>query len=781
MKKKLLAALLCLAWGAPPVLAAKPGSELGEYIVKTGDSCWSIAAKLFGSGNKYKLIHRYNDLGPMPHLLKPGQVLRLPVDSTGPDASVSWIRRDVKAKPPRMHDWLAARKDMALWRLYRVATGDDSAAHIVFEDESDLKLRQQALLVIYGGSARRAARKKRKTKTRVVLEQGTVVGGIREPDAEGSLQVKTKAAQVDLSKAEAQVQVDEAQAALVSVYLGLALVKGRGKQVEVPQDYGTRVEKGKRPETPRKLPARPEWEAELRDLVVLVPPGSPGLFEARWQKARRASRYRIELARDKRFRQVVVDAVVGQGVLRFRAQDLEPGSYYARVSSRDALGLESRPSKRLRVEVAELASSRPLALDAETGYEAVGLLKLTLPAIEGLEMSVDGGDYVPAAPIRLAEPGEHVIRARLAGQPQGSELRVKLLAVRAKLVVTGGPLDVGAAPASVEIEVSDEKGRPAAPPGLTLRAAPGGELPLEATARGRYRAQVPAALAEHREPVRITLAWAAGGLAEQLIEVKNPAPPEPDPAEVAPAFVWPTTPASLHWPRRGRPGPLWAVDPVSSLGAVVTVIEAEHDAAPITRLQLAVQGELSLLDGALGLDAALPVLRPALSRDALQGSMLGDLRLGVRYLVVRTELVRLAPALSLSVPTGGERDGRYDAGFEPGIALEVWPIPELGLSTRQVFALATDFDAVGLAYDATYALVARPLELLGLALEFETLIGADAQDSEYVAAALGGTVLFHFERVRLGLYAGGGLNDDGRTRLGSFAVGARLELGYGGP
>ena len=58
----------------------------------------------------------------------------------------------------------------------------------------------------------------------------------------------------------------------------------------------------------------------------------------------------------------------------------------------------------------ELASSRPLTVGANESYEAVGLLKLTLPEIEGLEMSVDGGDFVPAAPIRLSQPGEHIVR-----------------------------------------------------------------------------------------------------------------------------------------------------------------------------------------------------------------------------------------------------------------------------------------------------------------------------------------------------------------------------------
>ena len=53
------------------------------YTVKTGDSLWKIAKSLFGDGSRWSDIYNYKNnksiIGANPNLIRPGQVLSIPV------------------------------------------------------------------------------------------------------------------------------------------------------------------------------------------------------------------------------------------------------------------------------------------------------------------------------------------------------------------------------------------------------------------------------------------------------------------------------------------------------------------------------------------------------------------------------------------------------------------------------------------------------------------------------------------------------------------------------
>ena len=59
----------------PPARAAPP---LVDYVVQDGDTCQTIARKLFGSSKHLGLLHANNKLGRLPHRLTPGMVLKVP-------------------------------------------------------------------------------------------------------------------------------------------------------------------------------------------------------------------------------------------------------------------------------------------------------------------------------------------------------------------------------------------------------------------------------------------------------------------------------------------------------------------------------------------------------------------------------------------------------------------------------------------------------------------------------------------------------------------------------
>jgi hypothetical protein len=150
------------------------------------------------------------------------------------DAKIEWLRRKVLARPPRSVSWREAKRQMNLWRLYKVQTNRQSSAGIRFDDSSYLKMNERALLVIYGSSAQRVQTRKL-VKRKILVERGVVRGGLGSLGGKSKMTLRTPSGEVELQSKLAQVEVDKAKTAIVSVYDGHANVKAKGKKVKVPK------------------------------------------------------------------------------------------------------------------------------------------------------------------------------------------------------------------------------------------------------------------------------------------------------------------------------------------------------------------------------------------------------------------------------------------------------------------------------------------------------------------------------------------------------------------
>lgn len=765
-----------------------PGKGLRIYRVQPGDSCWSVALKFFGSGEKYTIVHRYNRLGPLPHLLAPGQELRLPISATNPDAHIGWLRRDVRARPPFAVDWRRAKQDMGLWRLYKVTTGRSSAAGIRFEDASNLRMRENALLVIYGASAQRAVRR-RTIKTTVRVEEGTVVGGLASLDAPSPLRVQTPSSTVDLRSRRSQIEVDKRKTSIVSVHDGKAAVSARGASVEVKDGWGTTVKQGQRPAPPRRLPVAPSWE-QSGPVVIAFAAGEAGRFEARWKAVKGARRYRVELARDAAFRFPMIDAVVGAGIKRFRAKDLELGDYYARVSAIDGWRLEGRPNQPRRFRLVQLKSSRRLERRKDESYEAVGLLRLQLPPPQRYEISVDGAPFRADNVVRLQKPGKHQVRYRLAGSRSTRELRIHLLALRAKLQGPTAALAAGDK-APLKLTLTDERGRPAAAPGLRL-VAPFGEVSeLRATKTlGHFAGSYTAPQRTPARRVELVARWATGPLARTMIELSVPRkPPPPKPA-----------PQPEAWQ---PPAPL-AGAPLLEWGAVAGVALPARDGRPRTRLgissalgaargstsedplflRLALRGELALWRR-LGLDVDLPWFNGNLRQDDAGGNELGNLRLGARFVAGHVYGIALLPSLRLTLPTAqAEAVGQWRAlAIEPALIAEWRGLGDrLTLNTNLVLPIQTDGDSTRLFLAQTLGAAYRFYRGLSAGLEFDWMVSLrDPPGTARTFPLLGAlAVAYELSRARFTLSAGFGLDEDARRSHGVFSTGLTIDIFFGG-
>ncbi|MCC6623359.1 MAG: FecR domain-containing protein [Deltaproteobacteria bacterium] len=748
--------------------AAKP--KVRTYTVQPGDSIWSIAEEFYGSGDKYHVVYKHNTfIGLPPFILKPGQVLTLPEGEQVPAAQVEWLQREVKAKPPRSLDWLSASTDMNLWKLYQVSTGDESAVHIVFEDQSDLRLGDNALLVIYGGSSRRA-KKKEEEKTQVLLKEGTVRGGISALDKKPMV-VETPSGVVELQAKLAQIQAD-ALAAIVSVYEGQAEVKSEGQVVKVDKGHGTVVEKGKPPEKPRPLPPPPGWALAGGTAVAIVPEGGRASFEAMWTRVEQAKAYRVELGLDEAFTRVPVNVVVGAETTRFKLDQIPAGSYFARIAARDARGLEGMPSTSLRIDVVALRASRRLVLDEASGrWQVAGLVRLDLgDAAPGLEWGVNGGAWVPGSePQRVQDPGAQEVRVRRLDEALVTSFVFDALDVQGAIDLGGrAPIKAGGDARTITLEVKDERGRPAAVPDLALNANPGGPLTLTEAGPGRWTAALPAPAPPGPETIALTATWADGTLAAATVQVDQLLPDMPY------VYHWGDAWRGLPWDGRAAPTPLPSVRAIDRVATEAGIVARDDT----TFLGLTLVGELGLLGGDLAIDGALTLFRPPLSSDASQLNDVGDAILGVRGVAWGDRRTQLAPSLRLRMPLK-ERDGERLFGFEPTVLIRHRAARIVWLETRQgVFAaIGEGGDA---AWASDYSVLVRPFDLLSLGAQLSTAFSFGAADEvASLALALGGQL--HFDRVRLGLQLGFGLGAGGQARFGEVGGALTLDLGLGTP
>lgn len=770
-----LAGLLRLVAVLSLFFATRASSQdVRTYIVQPGDSAWSIAAQFYGSGDKYPLIYKYNEyVGKPPFLLKPGQVLKLPIMGTSPEAQVGWLKRDVRAKPPRSLDWLEAKERMNLWRLYRVSTGDASAAHIVFEDTSDLKLRENALLVIYGSSAS-AARTARRDKTEVVLEQGTIQGGLAQLDAQASgrsISVKTPSGQVDIFGKLAQIQA-EAAASMVSVYEGRAAVSALGATVEVPEGQGTVVKKGKRPEPARPLPEAPQWATSGSALVPVIA-GQLVSWEAAWQPAALAETYRVELAADDGFKQLLFDAEVGAGVNRLRLADLGAGRYFVRLSTRDKDKLESRPGLARTVEVVPFQPSRATSLGEGGVLEAVGFLRFELPPELAGRVRVARADDTTATPIdeggvvRLGTAGLHEL-VLVAAESRGP-FAVRILGVKAALDGLAEKTSPHSAstwvvarngPTNFELLVTDERSRPAVLPGLVVEDSSGNILKIEETAPARYRVELPAPTSDR---IAVRARWAGGALVERELPV--------EPLPVVVSHERSSMAFTPHRVRRGLPQAHVGPSPESRLGLDTRLVDDDPGAGS---LALELEGELAL--GSVGLEAGLVFQDVRLEEKGDTQSRVGDLSLGARYALFDTDVAAFAPYVRLGLPLGSGQARLFSV--EPGFLLRIAPVERFFFDFRVALVHANDFaDTDESNVGGLFAVAWRPLDALSINLSAETVAGLDREFFGHVAGA--GLGLYLGE-VRLGLSFGVGLGDDAKSTIGALFGRLVLDLGFFG-
>jgi phage tail protein X len=429
-----------------------------DYVVKPGDTCDGIALRVYGDAKRLDLLHAANpQLGPLPHHLQPGTVLHLP-----PDASLAFVRNHVDAFTPGQHP---GQVHEALMRGHRVSTYDASGAEVVFASDAVLQLGEDTLVVILGATHGSV------TKTASASDTTLINGSLRLHLAElagrpAAATVSTPAGHhVDVGTGEAQVSVDRQQATRLAVYTGGGKLTAKKQTVAVAAGFGSKAEKDSAPTPPRPLPAAPEWSEPLPAVVFASGTADvAGRFRAGPGAGPAPARWHVQLSRDDRYDDVVVDARVGLEVNRLEARGLPAGKYYARVSAIDADAFEGPATPTAVVFVA------PLAVQTAGAGGQTGQLELP----PGLYCGLDGAPLASTqAPLSVHRGPAHGLRC--AADAQG--LRATETTLPAASV---GPLRVdasldvmGPGTGVVHLRVADAAGAPLVGSSLVARANDG--------------------------------------------------------------------------------------------------------------------------------------------------------------------------------------------------------------------------------------------------------------------------------------------------------------------
>ncbi len=472
-----LALAIVLAVCLPVAAGAQQAAEDDVYVVQPGDTCGSVARKVFGDATTGSArLHALNKMGPPPHQLQPGTVLRIKGD---PDARLTFIRPEVNSKRAGKVEWREANKGQGLWRLDSVNTLREAGAEVTFRDETRMQMNENALVVIYGEVAR--ATDKVKKSGQVELLRGELNVSLAQLRGE-PVGVKMPAATVAARSKNLHVGVDAQQMSRVSVFDGQAEVSAQGQSVQVPKDHGTRVEKGKLPEKPRPLPEAPQWAGGAHSVRLLL--DDKGVDEElAWAPVKDAASYRVELARDERFNdRVHAETVTAEG-LKSLARALGVGQYHARVRAVDAAGLVGKVSAVRRVEVLRVKTERGVV--GPQGLQGTYPLDFAVEGAESLDFRLDG---VPTThPVRVETVGTHTLELLPRGVPDARPEKLTL-------TVTPPRVDVDLEPMAgvfrVKVRVLDARGTPLEGPfaALKLRGLHGTQVeePLQRQSDGAW-------------------------------------------------------------------------------------------------------------------------------------------------------------------------------------------------------------------------------------------------------------------------------------------------------
>lgn len=622
-----------------------------QWGVQKGETCEDISKALYGSPKHVGLLYRYNRIyckagSPLPE----GTTLVLPEKvTTLPDAKIGAMNPDVRARPAG-GGWGAAAPGQPLYTNSGVNTLDKGRADIQFIDRTRVFLAPNTLVVIYGTASRTQVT--RTPPAAVEVESGEVKAGLAALRGD-SVEVAIKGGGRVSAASRDTVVERKGERTTVAVFDGRAGVRSGGKSVDVPKNFGTRFVGRKPPVPPRPLPPAPEWQSGGAEAVALAPGGS-GIVTAAWKPVPNAISYRVELARDPGFNDLVAREEVPASIQSFRGEQLPAGVYYLHVRAIDKEEYLGVAAERLvRLVAASVDSGGAKIDDREITANPYGVLKLVpTPA---LEMAIDKSTFGPmpeSIDLQRRAPREIVFRP--SGGAAATSIAVRYSKVGARIEAAR---DAGGSIA-VTVHMEGFEGvdvRSRVNPSLRVHFPSGVQIVALSGPAGSGALSAIVPLAGSLAPTRIDVVDGRGGVLGTAT---------PSLADTAP----PPAPPPVAIPHLGAYVPMWQISPTTDVlwSSPTAPLEAAVSAGTIrARGAWRFQGQVraSGAVGPVGLDAA--VRSNATGDTVSDGSAWFGAR--VRALRIGNAEFELGPLVRIGVPVvSAGAPARLEAGLALG-------------------------------------------------------------------------------------------------------------------
>jgi len=325
----------------PPVVSAEDNHSI-EIIVDKGDNLYKICEKILENPEDWRwvaLVNRINN----PHQIFPGQKLVIPtrlLKGIPIDGLVTFIKGVVSIKSAGAEEWQTLQLNDKITQGNWIRTSEQGAIEITFENHFSVLLRPNTKIEIT------AARKKSAIYLmyKLFLDIGKTISKIKQSTGkETRFEIKTPSAVAAARGTEFRAGVDPDVTTRLEVLAGTVDVQAAKQKVEVKAGEGTVVKKDKKPAAPVKL-LLPPTPMNLQPLYRAMP------LDFQFENIAGATSYRIMLARDKSFKDVVKNNVI-QPQDALKIVGVEDGTYYLQSRSIDNLGLEGPALEPVEVRV----------------------------------------------------------------------------------------------------------------------------------------------------------------------------------------------------------------------------------------------------------------------------------------------------------------------------------------------------------------------------------------------------------------------------------------------
>jgi len=283
-------------------------------------------------------------------------------------AVLSRTRRSVKDKPASAIAWRSAREGIRLENGHAVQTFERSTAVISFTEGSELRLGENSLVVLK--SWKQSSRGGRRRASLIVLD-GTLQGKVAVPGDEAldlEILAATGASRIETTTApgestEFRLQMNDDGSSTVSLYEGAMEVATPEGRLRLDENRSVTLTREGGIGAPQALPSAPQLDAPrpgaLFSYRTLPPP-----VQFRWQPVQGAQGYRLWIARDAGFVDLVHEARPVEPA--FQHGNLKAGDYYWKVSALRE-GLEGPASAPTRLRLVEDRTPPVLSVDFPQG------------------------------------------------------------------------------------------------------------------------------------------------------------------------------------------------------------------------------------------------------------------------------------------------------------------------------------------------------------------------------------------------------------------------------